>query len=426
MIASNVLMACAAFIAAAAVSPADPATRPASGPATAAASKPSAAAVQAIIDQIKACEQPSEAAALFTRGRSLDVNNLDLCRAYMTKMLTLGYPRVAYYAAREVSRLDAKDGTAWSAIAYYHAKDAKFSLAMDPAVRAASLLENDASAMGNLGQLLGWADELKHKPVLSAVAAKMFKDNEKTWKTVAAFNAGYSQSAAKVKVYAAAAKKLDEATQEADKQEKESIATIRNADAYVRAARQRVADLTEENRKNQNSLDLMNRVGGSGNFKKDLENKINNIKAAINTLNGQIGQWTNKAKDAVQSVAKAREKTARAKIEADKHPMPELEWKVPSVNGTVTPDAEAGGKRIVLTPPPPPATAPGNPPAEPAPAASRPAASEAQSALNLAKMLLQNNRTDKALASLREIVLRFPNTAVAKEAQDLIRQNEKP
>ncbi|MCE5278600.1 MAG: hypothetical protein ABFD92_01430 [Planctomycetaceae bacterium] len=426
---STSLAAWAVVIAAAAGAAPSPATsRPASGPA-AAAPKVTAPEVQAIITQLKATDQPGEAAGLFMRGRTLDRNNLDLCRAYMRKMLTLGYPRVAYHGAYEVVRLDSGDGTAWATMAYYLAREGKFALAIDPAVRAAALLNNDASALSNLGQLMGWSDELKHTASLSAKAAGMFKENEKAWTSAGAYSGAYKAARSKMKTYNDAMKKSTAAVDEADKQEKEALTVIRNGTIFVRNARQRVAEWTEENKKNQTHLDLMNRSGGSGNYKRDLEARINNTKNGINTLNGQIGQATNKVNEAVRTVAKARDNAAKAKADAAKLSMPELEWKVPSVDGRATADAEDKGKRFTLMPAAP-APAPADtgdlPPVEPPAATTRPTASEAQSALDLAKMLLQNNRVDKGLQSLREIVLRYPNTAVAKEAQELLKQHENP
>lgn len=366
------------------------------------------AELTALIHAIEKADAPPKALSAFSRGRAIDRNSVKLYQTYMEKMLGFGYPRLASYAARELTRLTPKDGVAWSVIAYQSAKQGRITEALTPVIRAASLMPDDASTRHNISLILGWYAGHDMTPRVPKALEADFNKHQGTWKSgpYGATLNGFKKLAREKE-----ARKAAIATQEGKIQE--LLTEARACQRSIRANNTGVARLEKENTKSQAEVALIRRREDRNNrliaYERRLQGTIDGNKREISKLNRDSNTKRDRLKKITSDYQKAKEQLEKARADAEKTSPPEMSWEPPAAGGKVTPDVEADGKIKPF---------PVNVPDDPEKKAS--AASEADRALQMAKMLLVNGFEDKALRSLKLIVLRYPKTKAAAEAARLI------
>jgi len=369
------------------------------------------AELAALIHAIEKADAPGKALSAFSRGRAIDRNSVKLYQTYMEKMLGFGYPRLASYAARELTRLTPKDGAAWSVIAYQYAKQGRITAALTPVIRAASLMPDDASTRHNISLILGWYAGHDMTPKVPKALEADFNKHQDTWKSgpYGATLNGFKRLATEKE-----ARKAAIATQEGKIQE--LLTEARACQRTIRANNAQIARLEKENAKSQAEVALIRRREDYNNapdrliaHARRLQRTIDGNKKKINKFKGQSNNRRDRLKQITSDYQKAKEQLEKARADAEKTSPPEMSWRPPAAGGKVTPDVEADGK---IKPFPVDVSRD--------PEKKAPAASEANRALQMAKMLLVNGFEDKALRSLKLIVLRYPKTKASAEAARLI------
>ncbi len=141
------------------------------------------------IEAVRSAKTPAGAGRAYARGRNADARSAALHEAYMKRMLTFGLPKVAYYPAKALVRLDPDHGTAWGTIAYVEAKRGDIRDALPAAIRSVQHKRRDDSLLHNAAQLIAWYDRQRPRPklddALRRVLAKM-RDDLRTHETFAA------------------------------------------------------------------------------------------------------------------------------------------------------------------------------------------------------------------------------------------------
>src|SRR5271165_3617731 len=77
-----------------------------------------AAAIQAI----QQAPDPSAAITAYANGIALNRNDPKLFEAYVSRMVDLGLPELAYHQAQTLTTLQSSNGLAWGVVAYVEAR----------------------------------------------------------------------------------------------------------------------------------------------------------------------------------------------------------------------------------------------------------------------------------------------------------------
>ncbi len=125
--------------------------------ATAAGAAP-AAAVDSAIQAIQQAPDPSAVVAAYANGIGLDRNNPTLYDAYVTRMVDLGLPEMAYRQAQTLTTLQANNGLAWGVVAYVDARRAQMPEAIAAINLAGQFAPDSKFVQHTAGELAAWYD----------------------------------------------------------------------------------------------------------------------------------------------------------------------------------------------------------------------------------------------------------------------------
>src|SRR5260370_14958284 len=78
----------------------------------------SKAKADAAIQAIKQASDLSAAVTAFANGSSLDRDNPKLYEGYVSRMVEMGLPEIAFHQAETLSNLEPSNGLAWGVLAY--------------------------------------------------------------------------------------------------------------------------------------------------------------------------------------------------------------------------------------------------------------------------------------------------------------------
>ena len=375
-----------------------------------------------LIKAIRKADDVRKAAGFYSQGRAIDTDSVKLYQAYMRKALHLGYPRIAFYPAVELKRLEAKDGTAWSVIGYYFALRGKYSQAFPTVMKAAELLSDDASVLHNAGHLVAWYEEMPITPVVPIDAKTTMNSNRDSWRARNVFSRTHSATAGILKKRTERIGKL----QETIGQKEDSVDALTTQARQLQAAHKNnsrnIANCDKNMRIVQDRMDKLryNRsIAGYERTKKQRQydremNHEKQYKRSLEVANAAISGKLNTVLDKLGKDKGILEE-AQEKLREEETTMPELTWKPPSVDGIVTPDAEPDGQPTIVL----------------AETVNKPVSrkTSAEKDLLIAKMLVSNEALDKAKIALETILKDYPGTEEAAEAKKLldhIRRSEQP
>ena len=122
---------------------------------------------------LRDADHPSTAMAAYARGCAIDRTDSKLQNAYMRKMLQFGQPKISFYAARVLVRLEPHNGTAWGVVGYVHAKRGEMPESLAAGIRAATYAPANQAILNNTGQLLAWFDNELAPPKLPDAVRRM-------------------------------------------------------------------------------------------------------------------------------------------------------------------------------------------------------------------------------------------------------------
>lgn len=365
-----------------------------------------------LIAAIRNAEDAATAVTNYSQARSLDKNNVELYDTYMKKMLTLGYPRIAVYPAMVLIRLQPKNGTAWGVVGYNDAKQGRYLTAFMSTIRGLQLLPDDPAIQYNAGALTAWYETLSVKPTLSGSFKALLAQQSQQWLEKAKFAEGHRKGKSEFSGWAERIERLkadiapaETAAKAAALESSEATDTYRQYGLAIARLKDDVKVLARllnnEDRDLRRNTDYYRRrrtrtIIALRERIRDKQGKISALKNNRERVRKEMVEKAGLLKDAEQALAKAG--TA---LWTEKKTLPLLAWLPPAVDGVITPEAKS----------PPILAADTQPATGPAP--------EVQ--LEMAKLLLQNNRKHKAMAILEVIVKKYPDTKAAKQAAELLK-----
>lgn len=384
-------------------------------PATQATTQEAPRAMDRIIAAIRNAKDANSAAANYARARKIGKDNVELYDAYMKTMLTLGHPKIALYPALELRRLRAKNGTAWGVVGYNDARRGRYLTAFTSTIHGMQLLPDDPGIQHNAGTLMAWYESLSMKPALSGSFKVLLSKQSKQWLEKAKFAEAHRKATSEFSARAERIERLKADVASAQTASRTAARESSQATVRYRQYRRAIAKLEDDvkalrrrwykERRDRGKLDRARReilIAELSERIADRRRKISTLKKDLYRVRKEMVEKADLLKKAKRALAKPRKA-----LWAEESIKPSLTWIPPAVDGVITPEAKS--------PPPMPA-------ADTQPASQPSAVSSAEVQLKTAKVLLQNDRTQRAMAILVVIVKNHPNTKAAKEAADLLRK----
>lgn len=114
--------------------------------------------VDAAIQAIQQAPDPSAVVAAYANGFALDRNNSRLYEAYVSRMVDLGLPEMAYHQAQTLTTLQANNGLAWGVVAYVDARRARMPEAISVINLAGQFAPDNKFVQHTAGELVAWYD----------------------------------------------------------------------------------------------------------------------------------------------------------------------------------------------------------------------------------------------------------------------------
>ena len=381
-------------------------TEPGTRPATATAPATRSYSIPDAIRAVRSAPSVRLAGAAYSRGNTIDRNNVALHEAYMTRMLQLGQPNIALYPARKLLTLSPDNGTAWAVVGYVEAKRKRLIQALNATVLAAEHLGDDSAVLRNAGQLLAWHANQPSAPPVSDAAQRTLSKIRKSLDEREAFAGAYrhvqsvydarkklqTEAEADIAGIEAEAGSILETGREIDR----NIASVTDQARIVRDGIIRdqgeaayLEEHQDEDADGYRRLDLYRRVRAAQIQARDLDRQIAAVRQRGHTVLAQLKR----------KIASGRARRNRLTRELARLPV-RFEWSPPTVAGAVVPGTQ-----------PTTATAPAVPGNSDRTAAER---------FRLAGLYLQNGLADKARKILEQIVADYPQTPAAAKARKLI------
>ena len=116
------------------------------------------AADEAAIQAVQQASDPSSAVAAFANGFAVDRNNPKLYEAYITRMVDLGLPELAYHQAEALTTLQANNRLAWGVVGYVNARRGDMPAAISAIVLAGQTAPDSQFVQRTAGEILAWYD----------------------------------------------------------------------------------------------------------------------------------------------------------------------------------------------------------------------------------------------------------------------------
>ncbi len=379
-------------------------------------------AVGKLIAAIREASDVKTAATNYSQARTMDKDNPELYDTYMKKMLKLGYPKIALYPALELRRLQAKNGTAWAVLGYSDAKRNRYFTAFTSTVRGMELLPDDPGIQHNAGVLMAWYETLRVKPRLPADLKTMLAANSQKWLGKAKYAEAHNKCKSDFTTRASRMEKLKTEIRPAEKAAREAARDSSEAASRYRRYSRGLVSLDNDLRAMQRSLESAerNRLGATEENRRSYDSyisqtrrKIQSGESKFKSLKKNRDEYRKRAVEKANLLAKVKKTLYKAKAElvAVEKAAPKLSWLPPAVDGVITPE----------DPNPPKFAA-----QKEATSTSRPLSTSAAGVqLKTAKLLMQNDRKQRAMTIMQAIVKKYPDSEAAKEAADLLKELEK-
>ena len=372
-----------------------------------------------LIVAIRNAKDVATAAKSYAKARELDKDDDEVYVEYMKKMLTFGHPKIALYPAMELRRLQAKNGTAYAVIGYNDAKRGRHLPAFLSTMPAMALLPDDPGIQNNAGILLAWYETRRLKPKLAADFKTLLEENSQKWLEKAKFAEVYRKCTSEFSARVKRIEKLKAAVDPAERNAKAAARESSQASDRYRRYTRAITDLEDDLRELNRDYERASRSSRTDDYEErqyyyrlmsEIRSRMSSRQMKISSLKREGYLIRRDAKRTAEALATAQKALYKAKtaLAAEESSKPSLTWMPPAVDGVITPE----------DPNPPKFAADAEPTSKPS------AASAAEVQLKMAKLLLQNNRTQKAMAILASIIKEYPDTKAAKEAGELLKEHK--
>jgi hypothetical protein len=116
------------------------------------------ATVAAAIQAIQQAADPSAVVAAYGSGIGLAPNDPKLHEAYVTRMVDMGLPEMAYHQAETLTTLQPNNGLAWGVVAYVDARRSQMPEAVSAINLAGQFAPSNKFVAHTAGEILAWYD----------------------------------------------------------------------------------------------------------------------------------------------------------------------------------------------------------------------------------------------------------------------------
>jgi hypothetical protein len=145
---------------------------------------------------IQQAPDPSAVVAAYANGAALNQRadhnfsaRLDV--AYVTRMVELGLPELAYHQAQSLARLEPQNGPAWAVLAYVGARRGDLMEAISDAITAGRDAPDNPFVEQTAGEILAWYDQRADPPFFSDATKDGLEQTRRRLQQRAAFIAAY-------------------------------------------------------------------------------------------------------------------------------------------------------------------------------------------------------------------------------------------
>lgn len=118
------------------------------------------------IQAIQQAPDPSAVVTAYANGIALDRNDPKLYEAYVTRMVDLGLPELAYHQAQTLTTMQSNNGVAWGVVAYVDARRGEMPEAISAINLAAQFAPENRFVAHTAGELVAWYDIKADKTTL--------------------------------------------------------------------------------------------------------------------------------------------------------------------------------------------------------------------------------------------------------------------
>lgn len=397
--------------------------------------EPHAERMAPFVQAVRNAKVPSEASAAYARGRAIDGQYVPLLDAYLRKMLIFGLPKVAYYPAQSLVRIDPDHGLAWAVVGYHAGRDEDLSTALSYTVRAATLLPNNDGVLNNLGQLISWYESVLDLPDIPARDRRAMERLENDWVQ----NDAYLRAYRRIQDALREQQTLDQSLARRQVEVENRVLTLQNQaldlDAEIADVRQNIAESEQEILRLHSRFDYHYRIypyyypyrypayGGYLEYRyrpgyryrryddlrdRELRDMIRAEQDVLDSLRNRKRALWREGQTIITELERKREELSelREKNRAiNQRLMRRFRWDPPAVDGVIH------DERDLWAPPP-------------GPVRDVPVDAESLAAgkLNLAEMFRKADRPDNAEEILRQILEDYPDTAAGQKAKQRLGQ----
>src|SRR3954469_4033017 len=110
------------------------------------------------IQAIQQAPDPSAVVAAYSSGLAGKGNDPKLDEAYVSRMVDLGLPELAYHQALSLITLEPENGLAWAVVAHVDARRTQMDDAVNAINRAGELAPDIPFVQRTAGEILAWYD----------------------------------------------------------------------------------------------------------------------------------------------------------------------------------------------------------------------------------------------------------------------------
>ncbi len=110
------------------------------------------------VQAIRQAPDPSAVIAAYANGVSVNRNDPELYAAYVSRMVDLGLPEMAYHQAQTLTTLQPSNGLAWGVVGYVDARRAQMPEAVAAINLAGQLAPDSTFVQHTAGELTAWYD----------------------------------------------------------------------------------------------------------------------------------------------------------------------------------------------------------------------------------------------------------------------------
>lgn len=173
------------------------------------------AEASAAMRAIQQASDPSAVVAAYANGVATDRNDPKLYEAYVSRMVDLGLPELAYHQAQTLTTLESNSGLAWGVVAYADARRGEMPDAITAINLAGQAAPSNPFVQRTAGEIVAWYDIKADQSKLPANAKDGLAKVRALLEKQAAFTAAYNTAK---DAYQAQAKAAQEPSQAAPSQ----------------------------------------------------------------------------------------------------------------------------------------------------------------------------------------------------------------